>query len=104
MINALALTPSIRSMNPYACELPEIRTYESDAQLVHSTEAAIASVLARGYSLADIVVITGRGRDRSVLLDRRAIGAWTTRRFTGTFERNGASCAAFCWAWSYGIT
>jgi len=90
MINALALTPSIRSMNPYAGELPEIRTYESDAQLVHGTEAAIAALLARGYSLADIVVVTGRGRDRSVLLDRRAIGAWTTRRFTGTFERNGA--------------
>jgi hypothetical protein len=91
MINALALAPSIRSMNPYAGELPEIRTYDSDAQLKHATEAAIAALLVRGFSLDDIVVVTGRGRDRSVLLDQRTIGAWTTRRFTGTFGRNGAA-------------
>jgi hypothetical protein len=89
MINALALVPSIRSMNPYAGELPNIRTYESDAQLVHATEEAITSLLARGFSLDDIVVVTGRGRERSVLLDRRTIGSWATRRFTGAFERDG---------------
>ena len=35
------------------------------------------------------MIVTGRGRDRSVLLDRARIGAWTTRRFTGAFDRNG---------------
>ena len=90
MINALALAPSIRSMNPYVGELPEILTYESDAHLVSCTEAAVSALLARGFTLDDIVVVTGRGRDRSVLLDQRQIGDWVTRRFTGSFERNGA--------------
>ncbi|MEG0084668.1 MAG: hypothetical protein RR775_22520 [Massilia sp.] len=37
MINALALASSIRSINPYAGELPDISTYESEAQLVPMT-------------------------------------------------------------------
>lgn len=89
MINALALAPSIRSMNPYAGELPDIRTYASNAELVDATEAAVDALLARGFSLDDIVIVTGRGRDRSVLLDRSRLGAWSTRRFMGTFDRNG---------------
>ena len=54
-----------------------------------ATEAAVDALLARGFSLDDIVIVTGRGRDRSVLLDRSRLGAWSTRRFMGTFDRNG---------------
>jgi superfamily I DNA and RNA helicase len=89
VINGLALAPSIRSLNPYPGELPEIRTYESDEQLVGATEEAVAALLARGFALADIAIVTGRGRGQSTLLNRGRIGQWITRRFTGEYDRNG---------------
>jgi len=89
VINSLALAPSIRSMNPYRGDLPDILTYESDAQLVAGVEAAVNALLARGFALNDIAVVTGRGRNNSALLNRAQIGAWYTRRFTGEFDRSG---------------
>lgn len=89
VINGLALVPSIRSMNPYPGELPEIRTYESDEQLVAATEAAVAALLARGFALDDIAIVTGRGHQKSTLLKQDRIGAWATRRYTGEYDRNG---------------
>jgi hypothetical protein len=43
----------------------------------------------RGFGLEDIAVVSGRGRERSVVLDRATIGPWPTRRFTGEYHRNG---------------
>lgn len=89
-INALALVqPPVRSMNPYIGEVPGIRTYASDAGLLAATEAAVAALLARGFALDDIAVVCGRGRDRSLLLNRVAIGPHRTRRFTGEYDRAG---------------
>lgn len=89
VINSLALTPTIRSMNPYRGELPEIYTYASDAQLIEVVEAAVTALLQRGFALDDIAIVTGRGRNNSALLNRVRIGAWSTRRFTGEFDRTG---------------
>lgn len=89
MINGLALVPSIRSMNPYAGELPEIRVYDSDEQLFAATEAAVAALLGRGFALDDIAIVTGRGHQKSALLKRDRIGPWATRRYTGEYDRNG---------------
>ncbi|WP_312548721.1 ATP-binding domain-containing protein [Massilia sp.] len=90
VINALALVrPPIRSLNPYQGEMPGIRTYESDEDLLAATQAAVASLLAKGFALADIAVVSGRGRNRSALLNRVAIGPYLTRRFTGEYDRNG---------------
>lgn len=91
VINSLALAPAIRSMNPYRGDLPDILTYASDAQLVTAVASAVAALLARGFALAEMVVVTGRGRTSSALLNRRQIGAWSTRRFTGEFDRTGAA-------------
>lgn len=91
-INALALVqPPVRSLNPYAGEVPEIRTYTSDAGLLAATEAAVAALLARGFAPQDIAIVCGRGRgrERSLLLNRVAIGPHRTRRFTGEYGRNG---------------
>jgi len=93
VINALALVhPPIRSLNPYQGEMPGIRTYGSDAELLAGTEAAVASLLSRGFALADIAIVSGRGRDRSALLNRVGIGPYLTRRFTGEYDRNGEPC------------
>ncbi len=89
MINGLALAPAIRSMNPYQGELPEVRTYATEEQLLAETEAAVRALLHRGFELADIVVITGRGRSNSTLLNVAQIGPWETRRWTGEYDRNG---------------
>jgi len=90
VINALALVhPPIRGLNPYQGELPEIRTYDSDDELLAQTEAAVDALVARGFALPDIAVVSGRGRDRSALLRRATIGAYATRRFTGEYARNG---------------
>jgi superfamily I DNA/RNA helicase len=89
MINGLALAPAIRSMNPYRGELPEVRTYATDEQLLAATQAAVSALLARGFALADIAIVTGRGRDKSLLLNTERIGQWNTRRWTGGYDRNG---------------
>lgn len=90
VINALALVhPPIRALNPYQGELPGIRTYDSEEALVAATEAAVASLLAKGFALADIAIVCGRGRERSALLNRVYIGPHATRHFTGEYDRNG---------------
>ncbi len=89
MINGLALAPAIRSMNPYRGELPEVRTYATDEQLLAATQAAVSALLARGFALADIAIVSGRGRDKSILLNAERIGQWSTRRWTGGYDRNG---------------
>lgn len=90
VINGFSLVhPPIRGLNPYQGELPTIRTYACDEELVAQTTAAVAALIARGFTLADIAIVSGRGRDRSALLRRATIGAYATRRFTGEYERNG---------------
>jgi len=90
LINGFSLVrPPIRGLNPYQGEMPGIRTYDNDDELLDGTEAAVASLLARGFALADIAVVSGRGRDKSALLNRVGIGPYLTRRFTGEYDRNG---------------
>ncbi|KQV46378.1 NERD domain-containing protein/DEAD/DEAH box helicase [Massilia sp. Root335] len=90
VINALALvSPPIRSLNPWSGEVPGIHAYGSDEELLAATGAAVSALLARGFALGDIVIVSGRGRERSALLNRVMIGDWRTRRFTGEYDRNG---------------
>lgn len=90
VINALALVnPPVRSLNPYPGEVPGIRTYGTDDELPAQVEAAVGALLARGFALSDIAVVSGRGREKSALLNRAGIGPWPTRRFTGEYDRNG---------------
>lgn len=90
LINALSLVrPPIRGLNPYQGETPGIHTYGCDEELLAGTAAAVASLVARGFALADIAIVSGRGRERSALLSRVTIGPWLTRRFTGEYDRNG---------------
>ena len=90
LINALSLVrPPVRALNPYRGELPGIRTYASEQELLAQTEAAVAALRARGFALADIAVISGRGREKSTLLNRVTIGPHSTRRFTGEYDAAG---------------
>jgi len=90
VINALGLvSPPILSKSPYQGELPEFSRYDSDATLIEQTELAVNGLLARGFALGDIVILTGHGRSKSKLLNAQRIGRFTTRRFTGAYSREG---------------
>ncbi|EKU81775.1 ATP-binding domain-containing protein [Massilia timonae] len=90
LINALALVrPPVRALNPYRGELPGIRTYTSEQELLAQTESAVAALRARGFAIADIAVVSGRGREKSALLNRVTIGSHTTCRFAGEYDAAG---------------
>lgn len=90
VINALGLTAStIQSRSPYQGSLPGFHKYDSDQELASQTAHAVTELLAQGFALTDIVVLTGRGRNKSVLLSADQIGPYKTRRFTGSYSRNG---------------
>ena len=67
----------------YKGELPEFHVFNDDAELISATENAVASLLERGFKLADIAVISWRGLEKSKLLNVNHIGQFSTRHFTG---------------------
>ena len=91
MIDALALASTpIQSRGVYQGEPPEVYVYSTEKQLLNQTAAAVQQLLDSGFALEDIVVLTGHGLSKSVILQAEKIGAFSTRRFTGRFsERTG---------------
>lgn len=89
VINAFALAEiSVVSRNPYRGELPGFHVYAPDKGAIDKTAEVVAGLLARGFGIADIVVLTGHGRNKSALLNAEHIGPHKTRRFTGAFSKN----------------
>lgn len=87
LINGLSLTSSdIEAKGPYEGELPDPIVYENADALLDCTIQAIQRCLDRGFSLADIAVISMRGREKSALQKLDRLGAWTVKRFTGAFD------------------
>ncbi len=60
-----------------------------DRFLFYMNELSVKNLLAQGYALGDIVILTGHGRSKSTLLNVDRIGNFATRRFTGTYTRAG---------------
>ena len=90
VINALGLASvPIQPKSPFVGQIPVFYRYDSERTLLRQTAAAVSALLAQGFALADIVVLSGRGRSKSVLLAQDKIGAHTTRRFTGDYDRQG---------------
>lgn len=88
-INAFSLAErSVVSRNPYRGELPGFHGYGAGKDVVIATAEVVEELLGRGFGIADIVVLTGHGRNKSVLLNSDRIGPHTTRRFTGAFTKN----------------
>ena len=89
VINAFALAEiSVVSRNPYRGELPGFHVYAPEKGATDKTAEVVAGLLARGFGIADIVVLTGHGRSKSALLNAEHIGPHKTRRFTGAFSKN----------------
>lgn len=90
MINAFGLSSKpIQAKGPYKGEFPDFHVYISDDEWMSMTESAVDSLLRRGFDLADIVVLTGRGRVKSKLLNVDHIGKFSTRHFTGNYTPDG---------------
>jgi hypothetical protein len=90
VINAFGLaTPTVRSCNPYQGQIPGFHVYATPEQLVAQTVHAVGLLLAQGFRVENIVVLTGHGLSRSALLGMEMIGPYSTRRFTGAYDRAG---------------
>ncbi|MBC3805798.1 ATP-binding domain-containing protein [Undibacterium seohonense] len=90
VINAFGLSSApIQSKSPYLGTIPNFYAYKTEEELLQKTEAAVTQTIARGFRIEDIVILTGRGRSKSTLLNRDSIGPYQVRRFTGKYTKNG---------------
>jgi hypothetical protein len=90
MINAFGLSSKpIQAKGPYKGEFPDFHIYRSDDELISMTASAVDALLHRGFDLTDIVILTGRGRVKSKLLNVDSIGKFSTRHFTGNYTADG---------------
>lgn len=90
VINALRLSDQfINPRSPYQGEMPAFRVYQNEKSLLRETADAIDSLRGRGLALSDIVVLSGRDRHESVVLNSSNIGPYRTRRFTGDYTVDG---------------
>lgn len=93
VINALRLSQaSVIARSPYQGELPGFRVYANERELQRATAQAVKNLIARGIALNDIVVLSGHGRAKSVLLNCDRIGDFTVRRFAGSYTADGVPC------------
>ena len=92
LINALGLTDTeVEARATHSGEFSDPLVYDSTEELVSQTSQAIARCLQRGFGIADIVVVSMRGRERSVLQKLDTLGQWTVKRFTGKYDPGSAS-------------
>lgn len=90
VINALRLSDQpIDARSPYEGEIPDFWVYGDEHELHCQTAKAVHALLARGIPLSEIVVLSGKGRAKSTLLNADRLEDWPTRRFSGKHTRNG---------------
>ena len=93
VINALRLSDRpVEGRSPYEGELPGFRTYTDEQDLPARTEQAVHDLIARGIPLAEIVVLSGRGRAKSLLQNTDRLGRFAVKRFTGQYTPDGTPC------------
>jgi hypothetical protein len=86
-IDAFSLASSpMQSRSFYVGDVPGFHTYSADSDVVQKTAEVIDQLLSRGFGIDDIVVLTGRGVKKSVVLKADRIGKYATRRFTGKYD------------------
>ncbi len=91
LINLLRLTSiEVEAMSPFDGEIPEPIIYGSAEEIAPCTVQAVERCLQRGFALADIAVVSMRGRERSALQCLDKLGPWSLNRFTGKFDEGSA--------------
>ena len=82
---SLASLP-IQSRGFYEGDVPGFHPYDSESNVVSRTADVVDQLLLQGFSIDDIVVLTGRGVKKSIVLKSDFIGKYRTRRFSGTYS------------------
>ena len=87
-INALGLSPlQVNAMSPFEGEVPAFYVYDSPETLLRQTVKAVQDVLAKGFAIENVVVLSYAGQNQSKLFaqarDTGALGAWSVRYVTG---------------------
>jgi len=87
LINLLRLTDTeVEALCPHLGEMPDPIVYESPEKIAPCTVKAVERCLQRGFSLAEVAVVSMRGRERSVLQGLDKLGPWSLSHFTGKFD------------------
>lgn len=87
LINMLHLTGTeVEALCPHLGEMPDPIVYESPEKIAPCTVKAVERCLQRGFSLAEVALISMRGRERSVLQGLDKLGPWSLSHFTGKFD------------------
>jgi hypothetical protein len=87
LINLLRLTNTeVEALCPHLGEMPDPIVYESPEKIAPCTVKAVERCLQRGYGLAEVAVVSMRGRERSVLQGLDKLGPWSLSHFTGKFD------------------
>ena len=92
LINGLHLSDvEIEAMSPHEGEIPDPVVYVGADDVGRCTVKAVERCLQRGFDLADIAIVSLRGRERSLLQGLDRLGNWTLRRFTGRYDEGGGA-------------
>ena len=92
LINVLGLSARpIEALSPHAGEMPEPITYAAPEKIGPCTVQAVQRCLQRGFALGDIVIVSLRGRERSVLQNLDQLGPWPLRHFTGRYDEGSTA-------------
>lgn len=91
-INLLRLSAEpVLACGPYEGEHLEPTIYQADGggSLMRETAQAVQRCLDKGFALADITVLSWRGRDKSRLLAQERLADWRLARFEGGYDEQG---------------
>jgi superfamily I DNA/RNA helicase len=91
VLNALRLPSApIHARSPFYGTLPEFRVYDDARSLDAETRLAVDDLLLRGFTLDEIVILSGHGQSKSMLLGSDRLGPYRIRKFTGQYDRGGS--------------
>jgi hypothetical protein len=76
----------VEAMSPFEGVVPDPIVYESSEKIAPCTVKAVERCLERGFAIADIALVSMRGRERSVFQGLDKLGQWSLSRFTGQFD------------------
>jgi hypothetical protein len=90
LINLLALSEqAVEAMSPYEGDIPDPIVQDGSAGFEAPTIRAVRNCLARGFRLADIAIVSLRGRSADSLQSLDRLSDWRLQHFTGRFDEAG---------------
>ena len=92
LINLMGLTANaVVALSPHRGETVDPLVYDAPERIAARTVTAVERCLARGFALADIAIVSLKGRERSVLQQLDRLGPWSLSRYTGRFDEGGSA-------------